>query len=244
MPEAREISCAIEDRERPWRVNWSIQRCQSISVSSPAKRSPNSGRTLFSHRRRMLAIVVSEYGLPRPLRRPIRPRSTPSSHSSPSEPRVGPRAASSARWSAPLRLEPSQTRTSPRSFLALLQAGLPVTGSRPRPRHDGLQRQRASGSVSAGHRASARRRSQGFGCSASSPSMPLADIAENWPPWGTQGDTNVRNRGLRWGSLGSDPRTDSARNACTAAENGQRSGCRRRDSNPRHADYDSAALTD
>src|SRR3954451_17630104 len=98
----------------------------------------------------MLAIVVSEYGLPRPRRRPMRPRSTPSSQSSPSEPKGGPRPASSARWSAPLDTEPSQTRTSPRSFIVLLQVGFPDTGSRRRPRQDGLQRQRASASSWAG----------------------------------------------------------------------------------------------
>ena len=54
----------------------------------------------------------SEYGLPRPRRRPIRPLSTQSSHSSPSESKVGPRAASSARWSAPWTR--SRARRAPR----------------------------------------------------------------------------------------------------------------------------------
>jgi hypothetical protein len=47
--------------------------------------------------------------------------------------------------------------------------------------------------------------------------------------------------GVRWGR---EHPTDSARNSCTVVENGQLQRCRRRDSNPRHADYDSAALTD
>ena len=174
-------------------MSWSIQRCQSISVSSPAKRSPNSGRTLYSQRRRMLAIVVSEYGLPVPRRRPIRPRSTPSSHSSPSAPNVGPRAASSARWSAPLAAAASQTSTSPRSLVVLLQTGLPVTGSRRRPRHDGLQRHRASGSAIG--RADSRVRdvdARESGASASSPSTPLAASRGKSAPGGHAGDTDCQ----------------------------------------------------
>jgi hypothetical protein len=60
MPDASETSWAMLERDRPLRASSSIQRCQSISVSSPAKRSPNSGRTLCCQRRRMLSIVVSE----------------------------------------------------------------------------------------------------------------------------------------------------------------------------------------
>ena len=53
-----------------------------------------------------------------------------------------------------------------------------------------------------GTTSSARRRRSASGCSASSPSTPLADIAENWPPGGHRG-TQVSETewfaGLRWG---------------------------------------------
>src|SRR5918999_4360904 len=81
----------------------------------------------------------------------MRPRSTPSSHSSPSAPSVGPRAASSARWSAPLAAAASQTNTSLRSLVVLPQTGLRAAASQRRPRQDGLQRHRTSGSAKAGH---------------------------------------------------------------------------------------------
>ena len=149
MPEASETSWAIVERERPWRASWSIQRCQSISVISPAKRSPNSGRTLYCQRRRMLAIVVSEYGLPRAAA-PADPAALDAVEPLVAERRrtSGRASASSARWSAPLASAPSQTSTSPRSLRRLAPDRLAAsTGSRRRPRQDGLQRQRASASA-------------------------------------------------------------------------------------------------
>jgi hypothetical protein len=64
----------------------------------------------------------------------------------------------------------------------------------------------------------------------------------------THVDTNVRSRAVRSGSLRPVHRllrgVKVALPSRNPAEAGLRDQCRRRDSNPRHADYDSAALTD
>ena len=99
----------------------------------------------------MPSIVVSEYALPRPRRRPMWPRSTPSSHCSPSASKVGPSFASSARWSAPLPIAASQANTSLRFFVDFCQTALRATESQARPRQDGLQRHLAPASEYAGH---------------------------------------------------------------------------------------------
>jgi hypothetical protein len=72
---------------------------------------------------------VSEYALPR--RRPMCPRSTPSSHCSPSTSKVGPSFATSARWSAPLPVAASQARTSLRFFADFCQIACAQRSARP-----------------------------------------------------------------------------------------------------------------
>ena len=189
-------------------------------------------------------MVVSEYGLPRPRRRPMRPRSTPSSHSSPASRRSG--LARRARPGGRRPWTPSPARRAPRR-------GPSSSCSRPAcPRQDrvaGLATTACSDTArrrphGLGTTSSARRRRWASGCSASSPSTPLADIAENWPPGGHRGTQMSETEGFAGVRGGRRPDNDSARKACKTAENGQQQRCRRRDSNPRHADYDSAALTD
>src|SRR4051794_28065244 len=66
MSEATEMRLAMVERARPLRASWSIQRCQSSSGELGACCGPKIGRTRYCSDRRMAAIVVSEYGLPRP----------------------------------------------------------------------------------------------------------------------------------------------------------------------------------
>ena len=116
--------------------------------SAPARRSSaasptRSARRLTGRQTRDAPCrpnggAYSRWSCPSTVRRATRHRA--------SERKVGPCATSSAGWSAPLDTESSQTRTSPRSFIVLLQVGLPLTGPRCRPRQDGYI------SVSSGHR--------------------------------------------------------------------------------------------
>ena len=101
----------------------------------------------------MPSIVVSEYALPRPRRRPMWPRSTPSSHCSPSASNVGPSVRELGEVLGALAHRP-RARPGPRcgSCVDFCQIGLPrAPESHARPRQDGLQRQRAAASAYAGH---------------------------------------------------------------------------------------------
>ena len=226
-------------RDRPWRVSWSIQRCQSISVSSPAKRSPNSGAPC-SQRLHARSSCPSTACRGRGGGR-CGPRSTPSSHSSPSAPNVG--LDRRARpWSAPWR------GGEPDEHLAVLGRLAPRPACAPRNPSAGRARTACSGIARPDPRRPAR---LGMGdVDARESRLPPVrhDPSSGEPRKVAPGD--MRGTGLSgtegfagvcWGRR---PDHDSARNACTGAENGQQQRCRRRDSNPRHADYDSAALTD
>ncbi len=140
-------------------------------------------------------------------------------HGGPARPNRSSRSTTGAsRWPLPLaHLEP------PRSRARDLCVGLPADPPRPTSESDGRRR------------APARRRGQ-----ARSPGHRRGSR-------GAFGAAIPRGRGLPFVAL-SDPRRPTAGTARKHWRSAQtqrcRRRCRRRDSNPRHADYDSAALTD
>src|SRR4051794_23428571 len=206
---------------------------------SSATIGPNSGRTTLRHERRYLAIVVSEYGFPLPRRRPIVPASTPSIHSSPRLSSVAPGWDRPASNSAASSESASQVRTSARFSVALPHIGLPVVGCRG-------ARDRTDCSGSAGrpphtrdNSAHARRRYWRLG------------------PTEAQGHPAPNHTGVGWTQMSRRRQVSGGSLRSGACEvvllvwrsrappnRGRLGRCRRRDSNPRHADYDSAALTD
>ena len=120
----------------------------------------------------------------------------------------GPRAASSRRCSLPASAAASQVRTSARFLTTgFCHSGLPVTGCRRRPRHEGVQRQRAEGSS---YGRAVRRvrdvdaRESGLAPVGHDPSRD--ERLELCPTGDTEGDTTGPCEGFRWGSLGSDGR--------------------------------------
>jgi hypothetical protein len=70
-----------------------------------------------------------------------------------------------------------------------------------------------------------------------------SDDPRNLAPGGTHRGTQMSGtEGFAGVRRGRTAQRKRARNPCTTQETSQQRGCRRRDSNPRHADYDSAAL--
>ena len=156
----------------------------------------------------MPSIVVSEYALPRPRRRPMWPRSTPSSHCSPSVSNVGPTLRQLGEVVSALahRREP---RERPRrgSCVDFCQTGLrrrrvPRTAAPGRLAAAARRRRRRRpGTTSSG-----RRRSPGYRVLRQFAMTHLATTRGNWSPGGQRGDRIVRNGGVRGGPLGSDRR--------------------------------------
>src|SRR3954467_250412 len=194
----------------------------------------------------MPSIVVSEYALLRPRRRPMWPLLDAF------DPVV---AELLERWAArrDLRqvLPAGIGRSQPRQHLSAVldDRSLPLRLAGQRMAPSPAPRRRAATACSRviEGRAALRVRDVDAGGSGLAP-VGHARLSEKplepAPIGGHQGTQPARNRGLL-GSVGAGPSAEgSSRSACKVEETGENCGCRRRDSNPRHADYDSAALTD
>jgi hypothetical protein len=109
---------------------------------------------------------------------------TPSIHSSPSDPKVGPSSERSRTAGFALSPAPSHVRTSLRSFVTTLHSGFPVVGLRRLPRYDGSHL----------HRLRSNAAGQVLLCLTKTPALRERTCLEDRTL-----DTNVRSRAVRSG---------------------------------------------
>ncbi len=226
MPEATETCLAIVERERPCAgelVDPALPVDLGDLLGDAVGRTPGSTLVLPASgacpRSSSRSTPCRGRGAGR-CGRARRRRAT----ASPSVSNVGPRFASSARWSAPLPIAASQARTSPRFLRRLLPDRLAARPESQAPAAPGRlaaaarrRRRRRPGTTS-----SARRRCPGVRVLRQFAMTPLAADRGNSAPGGQQGDRIVRNGGVRWGPLGSDPTRRIPRESpARAQENGR-----------------------
>ena len=188
--------------------------------------------------------MVVVWGFPRPFRRPMRSATTPATHSSPMLARVRPDDAALRRWLLPFSPAASHASSSLRSVVTgTCQSGLPVIGWRPSTSPGGVAA--APGVVRLPCRAAQSLRALYAGRLGLSPVRHGGHRSASWKlASGDRGGTHPSApRGVRRGAVGVADRLTAVPRVL-ALQRGfrRRPRCRRRDSNPRHADYDSQAV--